>query len=53
MAMIVLTRLPRALEIEHGVLQYGFGLVFGLGVIFVLPALSALITARLAPRHAD
>ena len=53
MAMIVLTRLPRALEIEHGVLQYGFGLVFGLGVIFVLPALSAFITARLAPRHAD
>jgi membrane-associated phospholipid phosphatase len=53
MAMIVLTRLPRALEIEHGVLKYGFGLVFGLGVIFVLPALSAFITARLAPRHAD
>jgi hypothetical protein len=44
--MMVLTRLPRTLGVEHGVLQYGFGLMFGLVVIFVLPFGLAFLTAQ-------
>jgi hypothetical protein len=45
-SMMVLTRLPRAFGVEHGVLQYGFGLVFGLVVIFVLPFGLAFLTVQ-------
>ena len=37
--MIVTTRLPRALAEDNALVQYGFGTLFGLAIIGLLPYL--------------
>ncbi|NBR51697.1 MAG: hypothetical protein EBT87_08080, partial [Alphaproteobacteria bacterium] len=39
--MIVTTRLPRALAEDNALVQYGFGTLFGLAIIGLLPYLLA------------
>ena len=45
-SMMVLTRIPRALSEDNALLEYGFGVVFGLVVIFALPYVLAFFMAQ-------
>ena len=48
--MIVTTRLPRALAEDNALVQYGFGTLFGLAIIGLLPYLLAKASQKFAGR---
>ena len=51
--MIVTTRLPRALAEDNELVQYGFGTLFGLAIIGLLPYLLAKANQILPVKNAE